>query len=321
MEETVSKLKKVQDYLAKKGYQIEDHICGEYTFRCTNYGMDFFVKLTLAATEDDKRILELKNEVAAINNLWKAFPEGETKTFSIPPGTEDEFTGKIDDEFVYGYARFWVDAKVLSTDIRNGQEKVENWVGKFAEIAKEIDTLPDLQLPRTQQKQKEDFIKTIDETSKYWMSELEKRVEMGDVRMSETEENLDDFMENVRMRSNQIREYFKENRVITGTSLQEFTPDHVLYGIVEKPYISTFSKLSQSYPRFYDIASMYSWLVSVTGDIPFSMVFFENASDRLAVDQKAYLKIITNHALIGSVYNYLKLEKPIIKANAIAFFD
>jgi hypothetical protein len=311
-------------YLNENGYDVEKYVGdrdrGTLTYLCKVLGIFFHVKLVVYKTQSKKAYKRkelLENEIAAFKALWLEAPEGEFDSFMLPPGPEDVFDEEFEGYNVFGYTRLHIDGDILGEEFRLGEEKPVKWTKKFAEIVHQIDTLPQMELPHTGKKDQQDFQKTIIKNTRNWAKGLTKEFELDQIG---AEENLKDCIDEAVIK---IKEYFAENRPVLGTAHCNLTPDHIVKApILKKPYIVNFNRLNQSYPRFFDVAIIYSWLVVVLGTKHAALDFWVKAVEKLKVgnSQLETLEMITNEILLGTLYNFLKFEKEEVKIQCDDFW-
>jgi 3'-phosphoadenosine 5'-phosphosulfate sulfotransferase len=292
----------VREYLETKGYSVVVSAGSKdretFTYKCDNEGMPFWVKMAMGSNEvTEKRIKLLKNEIASIISLWQTYPEGETSGFMLPPGPEDIFEENFNGSQLYGYSRFVVQGEILGPALREKKEVFSKWAGKYITMIKAIDALPELGLPRTEEKKDEDFSKVIVETARSSAERLN-ALDIGNMAgcISKT--------------LKEIEIYTGENKIVTGTAHGDMVPDHVVYldnGV--KPTLINFTKLCQWYPRFYDIAMVHAWVQVVLKDRKGAeelwRLFTENGFEKKDLDQA---KVLVNALLIGTLAVYMEGE-------------
>ncbi len=288
-----------EKYLSEHGYE-NINALSDIAFECESDGMPYVAKLSTPDGDDDKPVRLLKNEVDALTKLWKIFPSGEARTFILPPGPETIFDEEFEGVHIYGYVRFKIDGVILGQALRKGTQLAEDWIETFANITKEIDSLPNLNLQRTEEKKSENFDEMIVKNSKFWAEKLP-----GVIPGFENCKNSV---------VSKTESYFKSNHAVLGTALCSFNPDNLVFEegptpYQFKPYLISYRRLNQSYPRFYDIAVMYGWILGVLGDYAVARTFWEKAGSDLDIKQKEFLQIITNEAALGGIYNAYDLEK------------
>lgn len=262
---------------------------GTYTYLCEKEDMRFLVKMSIER-EGDKRTMGLRNEIAALSGLWTAFPVGETEAFLLPPGPEDIFEDEYEGCHVFGYARLYVDGRVLSYNLRDGTESFNNWVEPFTAIVKTIDTLPELDLPRTREKEKEDFPKVIVSNVQFW----------NELLLKHGGGNLDACLADV---VSDITAYIESHTLVTGTVHGQLNPDHIVVSdLNEKPTLVSYSKLCQWYPRYWDAGTVYGWAQAVVSAGDAATAFYQSFADSV-VDRKQgeFLKCVVNIGALGSM--------------------
>lgn len=288
----------LRKFLSEEKHEVKedrgDSVRGTFTYQCEQEGMPFWVKIGVVLEEDDKRIRDLKNEVAALTALWKAFPNGETDSFMLPPGPETIFDKEYEGHIVYGYSRFLVEGEVLSHDLRDGTERFISWVDRLTAIMKTIDAFPELDLPRTKEKQSEKFDEVIMKNLSIWSEILKKH---GPEKMQKCFKDV----------INNTEEYFKKNKVVTGTAHGQLTPDHIIYmngGL--KPTLVSFTKLSQWYPKYWDLGTIYGWGQAVLGDSAGAVALYEKATKNgYSKNQLEFLNVIVNAVTIGTMGTFV----------------
>lgn len=314
----------LKTFLKTKDYEVISAIGSEkrgtFTYVCESDGMKFVVKLGVISNGDDnggsKRIRELKNEVFAVGNLWKQFPKGETKTFLLPPGAEVVFDEEFEKLKLYGYTRFYIDGRCLGSELRDGSENVQSWVGRFVDMVGEIDSLLDLDLPRTKEKANVDFSKLIIDNTKLWGKGIQDLMKSREIKMLEK-----GFDRCACDTVKKVTKYFSKNHIVVGTTHGELIPDHIIVDANrDKPYLVNFTKLCQYYPRFFDTGKMYGWILAVLGDIKSAEEFWDMSTKKLNLNECKPLKMLTNELILGSLYNYLNLEGEDIKFGCSSFF-
>lgn len=295
----VEKDEVIREYLQTKGYSVVLSVGSKdretFTYKCDNEGMSFWVKVAMGAGEAaEMRIKQLKNEIASITSLWKTYPDGETNGFMIPPGPEDIFEENFNGSQLYGYSRFVVQGEILGYALREKREKFSKWAGKYAAMVKAVDALPELELPRTEEKKKEDFSRVIIENVQHAADQLK----------SLEKQKLTECIDKV---SQGIEAYVGKNKIITGTAHGDMVPDHVVYldkGV--KPTLVNFTKLCQWYPRFYDLAMVYAWVCIVLKDKKGADELWDlytgNGFDKRDLSQ---MKVLVNALLIGTLAVYM----------------
>jgi len=312
----------LQKYLQSKGYDVlmrtslESH--GTYTYHVEKEGMPYWVKLGHVESADrwaeigkkreetdapQRRIDDLKNEVAALTVLWLKFPSGETDSFQFPPGPEEVFDGKYEGLTLYGYARFVVEGKILGKPLRDGSESFSNWIEPCAKMIKTIDVLPDLHLPRTELKKEVNFEKLISENVMFWHDRLKTVSKNANSGVDVT------LMEQARGIVNETRDYFASRKIVTGTVHGDFQPEHIVYlEGTDLPTLVQFSKLCKWYARHWDIATMYGWVAVVVGDIEGARMFWKRMIEKMSLskDRVDYLKVITNVVTLGAMSTFVE---------------
>lgn len=283
-------------FLKSKGYMVsrvmhkprEDRM----TFVCESDEMEYYVKLIRISEHNEKVVNGVKNEVAAMVKLWELYPEGETESFLLPPGPEVEFHEEFEGTAVYGYARFYVDGTILGSALRNGSESFTEWADTYANIVKTIDTLPDLNLPRTAEKKDKQFEEEIVKNMGTWKQKLETRVPT-------------DIQDRIMKAETAVSDYFKNNRAVTGTVHGELVPDQLVFMKEHaKPTVVQFSKLCQWYPRFWDIGQVYSWVKVVLGDSEGAHKFWDTMISGMDKSLADYVKIVSLSTLVGTLAVY-----------------
>jgi len=238
--------------IESKGFSEVNKVGKNFSYSCEKEGMPYIVKLGFLLDEDGLRVARLKNEVAAVTALWELFPDGETKTFTLPPGPDDIFDEETELGKVYGFSRFYADGSILAEELNHGSEKVDCWIEKFAQMSKEIDSLPELKLPNSER----------DKQKKY---------------------------------EDEFAKYITERPIVRGTSHGNFTPEHILLNDIGKPYLVSYSMMTQQGPRFWDIACMYTWLSVDLNDSDSAKKFFESSTDKLDVKQIEYIRHLSEY--------------------------
>lgn len=289
----------IREYLATKGYSVKEAAGSPdretFTYQCENEGMPFWVKVAMGSGDvSEKRVRLLKNEVASIIALWQTYPDGETGGFNLPPGPEDVFEEDFNGNTLYGYSRFMVEGEILGTALREGTQEFSEWAEKYVEIIKTVDTLPDLNLPRTVEKKETDFSKIVLDTADRAAKQLEGLVDDA------MKECIDKAVEDV-------KSYVGRNTLITGSVHGDIIPDHLVFlNIGVKPTLVNFTKLCQWYPRFYDAAMLYAWVHIVLQDEDGARLFLdrimETGMDKKQLDQ---MKTLINALLVNTLSVYL----------------
>jgi len=307
-------------FLEIKNYEVTDSIGsrnrGTFTYMCESDGMPFVIKLGVVSDGDDKRVRKLKNEVFAVDKLWKQFPAGEAKSFLLPPGAEAIFDEEFEGLEVYGHARFYIDGSCLGFELRSGSENVQSWIERFVDVVNEIDSLPDLDLPRTKEKAEVDFSELIIKNTKLWGTGVQDLVKSKKLKMPEKgfRSCIDDVV-------GKVTQYFSENKVVVGTVHGELIPDHIIFDTSsDKLYLINFTRLCQHYPRFFDIGKMYGWILAVLGDVDGAKDFWDQSTKRLKLSEIEALKMMTNELILGSLHNHLDREGKDIKFGGEGFF-
>ena len=313
--------KMLQSFLKKKGYDVlfrtsvESH--GTFTYHVEKEGMPFWVKIGHSGTVNpwaelgykrDKnegqegRIDDLKNEVAALMALWELYPLGETNSFQFPPGPEEVFETEYDGLKLYGYARFVVEGKVLGKELKDKKTSFAEWVEPCVKMIKTVDALPDLHLPRTGLKKNVEFEKLIEKNVSFWYDRRKIAAKNPDTGVTK------DLLSRADKLVQEVRKYFSTHKVVTGTVHGDFQPDHIVYlegnGL---PTLVQFSKMCQWYPRYWDVANLYGWVVSVLGDVENAKSFWNlMTANGFSKDQMDYLRIITNVVTLGNMSTYVE---------------
>lgn len=332
-EEYQSKAKIVRNFLESKGYSeigdIEEESLGRFTYSAEIDGMPYFIKISAIKDSNDegsKRQRAIENEISALTELWKRYPEGETKSFILPPGPEIIFDEEYKGLRLGGYARFWIDGKVLGDEFRSGSQEITMWIDRFVNLSSEVDSFPRLDLPRTRDKEKVDFERVIVRNARYWGDKLREQLsslsESGKLGQGESEE----MSESVSKIVKSLAEFFSGRKIVRGSSLKEMTPDNVVFDSLSdpnkaKPYFVNFGYFCQSYPRYYDVARLYGWVCAVLGEQEAALVYWGKASERFAVDEREYLEALTNYLTLGSICDYLSQEEMELKVGPEIFME
>lgn len=313
-----AKREKLRDYLKNCGFEVSKFVGNlaheKYSFVCFKSDMNYLVKLGVDDEAGKRRVEGLKNEIVALKKLWQEFPDGETKAFHLPPGAEEIFDETYGDLEIYGYSRVYVDGKVLGEEMRAGREYCSDWMDKCADVVSEIDALPDLELPRTKKKEDTDFTEVVVENAKKWLAELEK--------LEEVAENIDtSLMKCMTEAVEKSVAYISGNRFVLGTVHGELTPDNVVLGYgSKKPYISSFGRLCQRYPRFFDVPWVYGITGLVFGDVETAKKLWEVVISNMKIKEIESLKYLSNILTVGHIMMYLKHDEGDLDIDCSIFF-
>jgi hypothetical protein len=253
-----------------------------------------------------ERYVFLRNELDVYKQLWQKYPEGNLNSFILPPGPDDVFGQQLDAYMVFGYSRFRVQGEVLGKKLRNQTEEVADWIDTFASMTQEIDTLPNLSLPKTQIIRRRNYNEIVIKNIKKWQQNL-----LSIFDKTETDDpGLEEIINTIQIAAEKSKEYFTENQIPKGTVHGHLIPDEILVSsYLDQPYLLSFTKLNQAYPRFFDIAKMYSWLVVVLGASEPAHEYWHQSTNQLNENDQIYLQMLTNEILLGTLLNYLQYEK------------
>lgn len=313
------------DFLESKGYSVVERIGGvfkyageSHTYKCENDGMYYIVKLVVDDDAGKKRKGYIENERIALDALWKEFPTGEMKSFLLPPGTEENFDEGYKGVRIVGFARFYVEGEVLGSLIRANDQSLRDWIDRFVGITQDLDNLPDLGLPRTQEKRKVDFQEIMVKNALYWKDEMLKLLNSReDIEFEDS--SRDQMIECYESQARDIVEFLGGNKVVLGTALCELNPDHIVIGSEPKPYVLSYSRLNQAYPRYFDVAHLYAWMCAVTGELDQSLKFWENATVPLAKKEFEGLRRVANLQLMGALFDAVENEGGKVRVGCEAF--
>jgi hypothetical protein len=313
----------LREYLEQHNYLVERFLGGEgrgtYTYVCSVLGIYFYIKLCILSTAspqeiNQKRQRRIENEIQALDTLWeiadkRGEDEGEMKSFVLPPGIESVFDDDIEDIRIYGYARLFLDGENLAKQLREENIKLNKWPQKLAAIVLEIDSLKDLDLPRNDVNSQKDFQEIIINNTRQWKSKLQEIFSQG--KIEGVDEKFKSYMEQV---SVDTVNFFKQNEPILGTVHGDLTPEHILTSqFRQKPYIVNFTHFSENYPRFFDAALLYSWMVVVWGNSQIAQDFWSEVTEDMDFDNRARLEMLTNEILLATLYSYLTKEEKVVK--------
>ncbi|MBN2100791.1 hypothetical protein JW710_02770 [Candidatus Dojkabacteria bacterium] len=308
----------IRMYLEGKGYSVDALVgnasLNKFTYSCEKEGMPFVAKMGVALEGDDTRVKDLRNEVEAVKRLWELYPDGEAKSFLLPPGAEevfDEKYGKID---IYGYSRFWLEGLCLGDDIRMGVQHISDWIEKFNDIISEIDSFPKMDLPKTKEKEGTDINGKILDTAKNYFEKLQSLAKAGKTSLDMS------VLKGFQAKYKESVEFFKKKKLVLGTVHGNLAPDNFVYEN-GKPYLISFTKLCQCYPRLYDVPWVYSWICVVTGDADTAQKFWDLSTGKLDKEMVDYLEKTGNLLLLGMLWEYLARENNDLKVTNEMFFD
>ncbi len=306
----------LREYLKDIGYPVKQYIGGRrrptYTYVSDVLGIHFLSKLAIAGKHDEseyKRKRLLQNELEALQSLWDISDDGVYGNFLLPPGPEEIIDDNYKSYEIFGYIRLYLSGEVLSTSFRDGDYDINKWVEIFSRICLDIDSMSDLGLPRTNEKKDQDFSKTIIENTTTWTKKLLDRFKKGKV-----EGVNENFIKTVEQAGDKVVDHYSNNRVVLGTAHCDLVPDHLLWDpLRRKPYVLNFTRLNQAYPRFFDIAKLYSWILVVLGDERLAISFWEEATHRIKRQERVGVEMLANEMLMGSLWHYINSEQAVIK--------
>jgi hypothetical protein len=306
----------IREYLKDVGYPVMEYIGDRqrltYTYLSDVLGIHFFSKFAIVGEHEksaDKRKRLLKNELEALQSLWEISEDGVYGNFLLPPGPEEIIDDNYKSYDIFGYIRLYLSGEVVGRSFRSGNYDINKWVNVLSGICLDIDSMSDLGLPRTNEKKDQDFAKTIIENTTMWTKKLLNRFDKGEV-----EGVNEDFIKMVEQAADKVVDYYSSNGVVLGTVHCDLVPDHLLWDpLRKKPYVLNFMRLNQSYPRFFDIAKLYSWILVVLGDGRLAINFWEEATKRFKRKECANVEMLANEMLIGSLWNYIDNEQAVIK--------